>query len=130
MLRIPGAWLHPRELLERMPAGFPLKPESLVLPEGAEIEFTPMPPDEQFAAIFASSCRSPATDEELASVDRYTVNIGLSGPGGSRDAARAMLLAGAALVAPAGREFSSTTAPWRTAAVIGSKWPMTAAPMR
>jgi hypothetical protein len=101
-LRIPGDWSHPRELLERMPAGFQLNPESLVLPDGGEIEFTPLPPDEQFAAIFASSCRSPATEEELAIVGRYTVNVGLSGPGGSLDAARAMLQAGAAIVRAGG----------------------------
>jgi hypothetical protein len=101
-LRIPGAWSHPGELLDRMPAGFRLSPESLVLPDGAEIEFIPMPPDEQFAKIFASSCRRPATDEELAIVGRYTVNIGLSGPGGSREAARAMLQAGAAIVRAGG----------------------------
>lgn len=101
-LRIPGAWSHPRELLERIPAGFRLTPESLVLPDGAEIEFTPLPPDEQFAAIFKASCRSPATDEELATVGRYTVNVGLTGPGGSRDAALTMLQAGAAIVRAGG----------------------------
>jgi hypothetical protein len=101
-LRIPGAWSHPGELLERMPAGFRLSPEGLVLPGGAEIEFIPMPPDEQFAKIFASSCRQPATEEELATVGRYTVNIGLSGPGGSLEAARTMLQAGAAIVRAGG----------------------------
>ncbi|HUY89888.1 MAG TPA: hypothetical protein VMV10_14225 [Pirellulales bacterium] len=97
-LRIPGVWSDPGELLERLPAGFRLTPETLWLPDGAAIEFIAMPPDEQFAQIFASSCRQPAADDELAAVRRYTVNIGLSGPGGSRDAALAMLQAGAALV--------------------------------
>src|SRR5690348_6077187 len=97
-LRIPGTWSHPGELLERLPAGFRLSPESLVLPDGAEIAFMPLPPVKQFVKIFASSCRQPATVEQLATVRRYTVNIGLSGPGGSLDAARAMLQAGAAVV--------------------------------
>jgi hypothetical protein len=97
-LRIPGAWSQPRELIERIPAGFRLTAETLVLPDGAEFELTAIPPDDQFAAIFQSSCRRPATDEELAIVGRYTVNIALSGPGGSLDAARAVMQAGAAIV--------------------------------
>jgi hypothetical protein len=101
-LRIPGNWSHPRELLERMPEGFRLTPEALVMPDGTEIEFTPMPPDEQFAGIFRSACRQPATNEELEIVDSYTVNIVLSGPGGSRQAALTMMQAGAAIVRAGG----------------------------
>lgn len=101
-LRIPGAWTDPGELLERMPPGFRLSPQTLVLPDGAEVELAAMPPDEQFAGIFRSSCRRPAAEEELAIVDRYTVNIGLSGPGGSLEAARAMMQAGAAIVRAGG----------------------------
>jgi hypothetical protein len=101
-IRIPGAWAHPGELLERMPEGFRLTPKALVLPEGAEIEFNPLPPDGQFAQIFESTCRRPATADELAVVGRYTVNIGLSGPGGSLEAARTMMQAGAAIVRAGG----------------------------
>lgn len=101
-LRIPGAWSNPRALLERIPMGFRLKPESLLLPDGAEIELVAMPPDEQFAGIFKSACRRTATDEELETVGRYTVNIGLTGPGGSLDAARTMMQAGAAIVRAGG----------------------------
>lgn len=101
-LRIPGAWSHPRELVERIPDGVRLTPESLVLPDGAEIELTAMPPDEQFADIFNTACRRPATDEELEIVGRYTVNIGVTGPGGSLDAALTMLQAGAAIVRAGG----------------------------
>lgn len=101
-LRIPGAWSHPRELLERIPDGVRLKPESLLLPDGTEIELVAIPPDEQFAEIFSSACRRPATDEELEIIGRYTVNIALTGPGGSLDAARAMMQAGAAIVRAGG----------------------------
>jgi hypothetical protein len=101
-LRIPGAWSHPSEMLERMPAGFRVLEDSLLLPGGVEIELVAIPPDEQFAEIFQASCRRPATDEELAIVSRYTVNIALSGPGGSLDAARAMMQAGAAIVRAGG----------------------------
>ncbi|HET6884286.1 MAG TPA: hypothetical protein VFI31_29305 [Pirellulales bacterium] len=102
VLRIPGAWTDPRELLDHMPEGFRLTDNSLVLPDGAEIELSLIPRDKQFAEIFKSSCRRPASDEELAIVKRYTVNIILIGPGGSLDAARAMMQAGAAIVRTGG----------------------------
>jgi hypothetical protein len=85
-----------------MPAGFRLTPEALLLPNGDGIEFTPLEPDDQFAQIFESSCRRPATDDELAVVGRYTVNICLSGPGGSMASALAMMQAGAAIVRAGG----------------------------
>ncbi len=101
-LRIPGNWSHPEELLQRMPAGFHLTPEALILPDSREIEFSPMPPDDQFAQIFKSSCRQPATDDEMATVNSYTVNVGLTGPGGSKQAALTMMQAGAAIVRSGG----------------------------
>ncbi len=101
-LRIPGLWSHPRELIERLPAGCRPTPETLVLPDGTEIGFGAMPADEQFAGIFHSSCRNPPTDEERAAVDRYRVNVMLSGPGGSLEAARTMMRAGAAILRAGG----------------------------
>jgi hypothetical protein len=100
-LRIPGTWSHPRELVERLPEGYHLTPETLFLPDQTEIEFGAMPADDQFAAIFRSSCRN-ASDEELEAVDSYRVNALLAGPGGSLDAARKMLQSGAALVRAGG----------------------------
>ena len=91
-LRVPGNWSHPGELIERMPAGFRLTPEALILPDDSEIEFTPMPPDGQFAQIFKSSCRQPATPDERQIVDHYTVNVGLTGPGGSMPEVRCTIL--------------------------------------
>jgi hypothetical protein len=101
-LRIPGKWPHPRELIQRLPAGFRLTAEALILPNTAQVEFAVMAPDEQFAQIFRSSCRQPATNDELATVDHYTVNVLLSGPGGSLEAARTMMQAGAAIVRAGG----------------------------
>ena len=101
-MRIPGNWDNPRELIEQMPAGFRLTPEALIMPGGAEFEMTPMPPDDQFADIFESSCRQPATADELAAVRNYAVNICLSGPGGSLDAAAEMMRAGAAIIRAGG----------------------------
>jgi hypothetical protein len=61
-----------------------------------------MKPDDQFAAIFRGSCRQQPTEEELARVDGYKVNVLLSGPGGSLEAARAMMRAAAAFVRAGG----------------------------
>lgn len=101
-LRIPGAWSHPRELLARLPAGCSLAPEALTLPDKTCVCFDAAPADDQFAEIFRSSCRQPPTEEELATVDRYTVNVLLAGPGGSMQAARTMMQAGAAMVRAGG----------------------------
>src|SRR2546423_15230642 len=90
-LRIPGKWSHPRELIERLPAGFRLTSEALILPDATQIDFGAAAADNQFAQIFRSSCREPATEDELATVDGYTVNAFLSGPGGSVQAARPMM---------------------------------------
>src|SRR5437899_9983096 len=94
-LRIPGQWSHPSELIERLPADCRLTAEALILPDGAQVEFGAMPADDQFAQIFRSSCRRPAREEELATVDGYSVNVVLSGPGGSMQAAQTMMQAGA-----------------------------------
>ena len=101
-LRIPGQWSHPRELIQRLPRGWRLTAEALILPDATQVEFGAMPADDQFAQIFRSSCRQPATAEELATVDGYTVNVLLSGPGGSLQAARTMMQAGAAMVRAGG----------------------------
>ena len=61
-----------------------------------------MAADDQFAEIFRSSLRQPATKDELATVDGYTVNVLLCGPGGSLPAARTMMQAAAAIVQAGG----------------------------
>lgn len=101
-LRIPGRWSHPRELIERLPDGCRVTPESLVLPNGARVGLDFMAADDQFPGIFRSSCRRPPTEEELAIADGYAVNVLLSGEGGSMDAARTMMEAGAAMVRAGG----------------------------
>jgi hypothetical protein len=101
-LRIPGQWANPQELIERLPAGYRLTGEALILPDGRQLDFGAMEADDEFAEIFRSSCRQPPADDELATVDGYTVNVFLSGPGGSLEAARTMMQAGAALVRAGG----------------------------
>jgi hypothetical protein len=97
-MRVPGPWRHPTELIERLPEGCRLTPESLFLADGTEIEFGAAPADDQFASIFKSSCREVPTDEELATVENYSVNVFLSGPGGSLDSARTMMRAAATII--------------------------------
>jgi hypothetical protein len=101
-LRVPGKWLHPKELMQRLPAGCRLTGEELILPDGTEVGFGAMAADDEFARIFRSSCRQPALADELKVVDGYTVNILLSGPGGSMEAARTMMRVGAAVVRAGG----------------------------
>src|SRR5258706_10292105 len=101
-LRIPGTWSHPRELIQRLPAGCRLTGEALILPDATQVEFGAAAADDQFAQIFRSSCRQPATEDELRAVDSYAVNVFLSGPGGSMQAARRMMQAGAVLVRAGG----------------------------
>ena len=96
--RIPGNWPNPRALLERLPEGYQLVPDGLVLPDGTQIECRPVPPDKEFATIFQSACRRPPKDAELAILKQYRANVILSGPGGSMDLARTMMQAGAAIV--------------------------------
>ena len=78
-LRIPGRWSHPKELIQRLPTGCRLTAETLILPDKTEVGFGAVGADDQFAKIFRSSCREPATADELATVDGYTVNVFLSG---------------------------------------------------
>lgn len=101
-LRIPGRWSNPMELVSRLPADYRLTPEALILPDKSEVDFGAAQPDKQFAQIFRSSCRQPPTEGELATVDGYTVNVFLSGPGGSKTAAHRMMQAGAAIVRAGG----------------------------
>ncbi len=101
-MRIPGQWSNPKELMDRLPADCRLTGEGLVLPDGKEVEFGAAAADKQFAEIFRTSCRQPATAEEMATVKRYTVNVFLSGPGGSLPAARTMMQAAAAIVRAGG----------------------------
>src|SRR5262245_2682093 len=101
-LRIPGRWSDPSELGERLPEGYQLADRGFVLPDGSAIGFGGRAADEQFAGVFRSACRQPPTDDELATVDGYSVNVILSGPGGSLDAARAMMGAAAAVVQAGG----------------------------
>ncbi len=57
-LRIPGRWAHPRELIQRLPEGYRLTPEALILPDGTPIDFGAMPADSQFAGGSEAAART------------------------------------------------------------------------
>ncbi len=101
-LRIPGRWPHPKDLSQRLPHSCRLTPGALILPDGVRIDLGFLPPDDQFPGIFRSVCRQPPTEEELATAAGYTVNVTLSGKGGSMKAARTIMQAGAAIVQAGG----------------------------
>ncbi len=101
-MRIPGKWAHPGELIEQLPKGFTLAEDMLTMPDGTEIGFGEVPADKQFAEIFRTSCRQPATKEELAIVNGYTVNVFLMAPGGSLPRAQKGMEAGAAIMRAGG----------------------------
>jgi hypothetical protein len=102
VLRIPGTWAHPGEFVERLPEGCRMTADGLVLPDGTRVELNAVAADDQFAQVFRSACRQPPGDAGLATVDGYTVNVIVRGPGGSPPAARAMMQAGAAAVRAGG----------------------------
>lgn len=100
--RIPGDWEHPGKMLEGIPKGFQMRPESMVLPDGSEVELDMLPPDDQFFEIFMGSCRTQPTDQEVECVRNYRVNICLTGAGGSVESAARMMTAAAAIVSAGG----------------------------
>ena len=100
--RIPGNWAHPGEILKRMPAGYRLTPEALVLPDGQKVEFHPAPPDDQFVDVFQSACRTQLTEEEIQVVRSYTVNLVLNGSGGNLTQAWTMMAAASAIIQAGG----------------------------
>jgi hypothetical protein len=97
-LRLPGTWEHPRELVERLPAGCRLTAEELILPTGKRFEFNALDADEDFPGVFAGSCPKLPTEEEREQIENYTVNVCLTGPGGSLEAAYDLMQAAAVLI--------------------------------
>ena len=101
-LRIPGRWNHPRQLEQSLPGGYRLAWGRLDLPEGYGVEVFPQPADGEFPKVFATACRGAPSSRERRRIQEYTVNICLAGPGGSVEAARRMMQAGAAVIRAGG----------------------------
>lgn len=101
-LRIPGTWSRPEEFYERLPRGCRCTENSLVLVDGAEFELNVLPADEEFPRIFAGSCPKLPTESERERIENYKVNICLTGRGGSIEAAKRLMAAGAAVLSAGG----------------------------
>jgi hypothetical protein len=74
----------------------------LVLADGSAFELHVLPADEEFPRIFSGSCPKTPTDDERERIENYTVNVCLTGPGGSIAAAKQVMEAGAAVLATGG----------------------------
>ncbi len=101
-LRIPGRWSHPEDLIKCLPPGYKVMQKALILPDGAKVDLGFFPADAVFPGIFRSTCRQPPTDTELATVESYTVNVTISGAGGSMESARTIMQAAAGVVRAGG----------------------------
>jgi hypothetical protein len=101
-LRIPGAWSEPQEFFSRLPRGCRSTESGIVLADGAEFELNVLPADEEFPQIFAQSCPKLPTEDERGRIDNYTVNICVTGPGGSVTAAKQLMAAAAAVLTAGG----------------------------
>jgi hypothetical protein len=101
-MRIPGQWPSPRELVEGLPKDCRLKPDALKLPDGRVFDFDVRDADDEFANVFRTSCRRTPTEDERNAIDNYKVNVIVSGPGGSLDAARALMRAASAIIKAGG----------------------------
>lgn len=102
-MRIPGKWAGPKEIIESIPKDCQLSRDGeLLFRDGGRFPITPVPADGQFANIFRTSCRRTPTEDERNTIDNYTANVLLSGPGGSMEAARAMMRAASAIIRAGG----------------------------
>jgi hypothetical protein len=101
-LRIPGTWKHPEEFFGRLPRGCQMTKTGIVLSDGSEFELHAVGADDEFAGLFAGSCPKMPTLEEREQIENYTVNVCLIGRGGSLEAARGIMAAGAAVLAAGG----------------------------
>jgi hypothetical protein len=102
VLRIPGLWGHPGELMDALPEGFSLDQEWMTLPDGSKVEFNPRPWDDEFLEVFAKSCKRAPSEKDQHIVENYTVQVCLAGPGGSLVAAKRMMDAGSAILKTGG----------------------------
>jgi hypothetical protein len=101
-LRIPGRWQGPAEFAGALPRCCRLTEGRLCMPDGGRIDVFAHPPDRDFPRIFASSSRIRRSDPCLEAVRNYAVNVCLTGPGGSMEAALSMIRAAVAVVGAGG----------------------------
>ncbi len=101
-LRVPGRWASLDAFEAALPEGVWCDEESLHLPDGSVFELRAAEPDDDFADVFRGSCTRELLPEDDEGLSTYTVNVVLAGRGGSLDAARQLLRAGAAVIRAGG----------------------------
>lgn len=92
-VRIPADWQSPAEMLERMADGCTLTPDRFISADGTECDLDLRDADEDFARIFAMSCRREPTDEEKRRIENYRVQVCLTARCGSKSSAYRLLRA-------------------------------------
>jgi hypothetical protein len=99
-LRIPVKWVSPAafgDALDRSESAYRLDDEALVHRQsGWKCECGASPHDDELVEIFAHEGRLKY--KELKEIDAHTAKIHLIGPGGSKEAARAMMDAASAII--------------------------------
>ena len=99
-LRIPGPWASQQQFVDalaRAKTGYELGEEGLVHPKtGRRFALGISDPDDEIADLFAHTGRLPK--QEVKKIARHKVKVHVTGPGGSIEAAKAMMAAAAALV--------------------------------
>lgn len=73
-----------------------------MLADGSKFALYVQPADDEFPRIFAGSCAKTPTKSEREATENYTVNICLTGRGGSIEAVKQLLAAAAAVLAAGG----------------------------
>jgi len=101
-LRIPGTWSSLQQLKDSLPDCTQLTDAKVSLKDGWECDYFILPADSEFPRIFRSSCRRIPTREEQKKVSNYTFSVGLSGPGGSLEAAFQMMKAASVFIEAGG----------------------------
>ena len=103
-LRIPGPWASQQQFMDavtRANTGYEFGEGGLVDPRsGRRFTIGASDPDDQIAGLFAHTGRLPK--QEVKKIAAHRVKVHLHGPGGSVDAAKAMMAAAAALIKAGG----------------------------
>lgn len=84
----------PEELAEALPDGVTLSARGITMPDGRRYGLSARPQDGEFAQIVRGGSTRPPTNGEMQAMRDAPILLGLYGPGGSDDAAAAMLQIG------------------------------------
>ena len=95
-LAVPQA--APEQLRDALGGGFRFDERGLHDPDGRRYDVMALPQDHEFADVVVGGATHPPSEQEVAAMRAAPTLLKVTGPGGSEDAAAAMLRVGAALV--------------------------------